>query len=62
MQFYPIVNNHFSTGTDTHVSWVRGDFTSATTANGTFQILYENTVPPYVPAHCTAIGTWTASH
>jgi len=60
VQSQAIANNHFSTGTGATTSWVRGDFTSATTASGTFNSWRVNTVFPY--GTCTASGTWTASH
>ena len=58
VQSHLIVNNHFSTGATG--SRVVGDFTSATTASGTFYFSMTNPVFPYNT--CTASGTWTASH
>jgi hypothetical protein len=54
---YPIVNNHFDTG-GVSVS-VEGDFTSLTTASGSFSLYMANPFPP--PYNCSASGTWTTS-
>jgi hypothetical protein len=52
-----ITNNHFDTGGVT--VQVDGDFTSPTTASGTFSLNMANPFPP--PYNCTASGTWTAT-
>ena len=55
---YPIDNYHFNTG---HPStYVRGDFTSPTEADGTFRV--EETCPGVPPYTRVWSGTWTASY
>ena len=55
----PINNNHFSVGSASYGVQVIGDFTSATTADGTFHTTMPNPFPP--PTYCDAAGTWTAT-
>ncbi|MBN2258832.1 MAG: hypothetical protein JW704_13630 [Anaerolineaceae bacterium] len=55
---YAITSNHFSAGSASSVQ-VIGDFTSLTTASGTFSYTMFNPFPP--PYNCTASGTWTAA-
>ncbi len=54
---FPITDNQFSTGGT--VLAVTGDFTSTSTASGTFEMDMSNPVPP--PTACKASGTWTAT-
>jgi hypothetical protein len=55
---FTITNDHFDTGAGGNVRVV-GDFSSATSADGTFSLDMANPFPP--PYNCTANGTWTAS-
>ena len=54
---FPITNNHFDTGGGN--VQVEGDFTSLTTASGTFSLDMFNPFPP--PYNCYATGSWTAT-
>ena len=54
---FPITNNHFDTGGGS--IQVDGDFTSLTTASGTYSLDMFNPFPP--PYNCYATGTWTAT-
>jgi hypothetical protein len=56
-QSYAITGNHFSAGST--IVQVIGDFSSLTTADGTFSFNMLNPWPP--PTYCTASGTWTAA-
>jgi hypothetical protein len=57
---YSITNNHFNTGDVTYGVQVIGDFSSPTSASGSFDLYMPYPfIPP--PTHCTASGTWTAS-
>lgn len=56
----PITNNHFSVGSSSYGVQVTGDFTSATTSSGTYNLVMANPFPP-PPVNCTASGTWTAT-
>ena len=58
-QSRPITNNHFSYGSASYGVQVIGDFTSTTSASGTFNLNMANPFPP--PYNCTASGTWTAT-
>ena len=58
MQSYPIINNRFSTGSG-GIATVTGNFTSATTATGTFTFSMQHPFEPW--RTCTAQGSWSAS-
>jgi hypothetical protein len=59
LQDIAITNNHFSHGSASFGLQVTGDFTSSTSAEGTFNLILANPFPP--PVNCTASGTWTAT-
>ena len=54
---FPITNNHFDTG-GINVQ-VEGEFTSLSTASGSYSLDMFNPFPP--PYNCYATGTWTAT-
>ncbi len=56
---YPITDHRFETTSSS--KWVGGEFTSPTTASGTFDYRERNPFDPFYPGWCTASGTWTAT-